>query len=118
MGRFGKAMPLATAITLDSLCALHTEAFCTRSSFRVVELHVDRCVVLGSAEAAVLMFGGVVADVFAWPVAFATTATPSSTPIHKTCGPVNRSVPVLDPTGVEFIPGTATQGQELVRGTA
>jgi hypothetical protein len=82
----------------------------------VVELHVDRRVVLGSAEAAVVMCGGVVPDVLAWPVviAFATTAAPSCAPIYKTCGPVDRSVPVLDPTLVELIPGTATQGQELV----
>ena len=64
------------------------------------------------------MIGGVVADVFAWPVAFTATATPSSAPIYETCGPIDRSVPVLDPTLVELVPGTATQGQKLVSGTA
>ena len=81
-------------------------------------MHVDRRVVLGSTEAAVVMFGGVVADVFAWRVAFAATATPSSAPIYETCGPVDRSIPVLDPMLVKLVPGTATQGQKLVSGTA
>ena len=98
---------------------LHTKAFCTRTSFGVVELDGDWRVVLGSAEAAEVVCGGVVRDVLAWLLRMQirprnAAATPSFAPILKACGPVDRPVPVLDPIPMELAVCAAAQCQELV----